>query len=141
MLPRLIPRMGRGRRSYQRGRSLKARIPKRSFVGSGLPQVALARRRLFHLGSHGTEIVRRRDDREENDEQASQGQQALQRTEFARANSAAPQPEGWKRQQQPRQIQKQFHEPHGRVAMSGSATVSFSEIENRSQCALVTNAK
>ena len=76
---------------------------------------ALAGRRFFHLGAHGAEIIGGRNHGKEDDEQASQRQQALYRAELAVRG------EFWtrattnrrERQKQPREIEQQFHEETG----------------------------
>ena len=51
---------------------------RRGFFGAFLANVALSGRRLFHLGAHGTEIIRGRNDGEEDDQYAAEGEQALE---------------------------------------------------------------
>ena len=64
-----------------------------------LMQGALAERGFFHLGAHYAEIVRGGNHGEEDHQHASEGEQALQGTELARGNAAAPQPIGGNRKQ------------------------------------------
>lgn len=54
---------------------------RRSFFGAFLANAALRGSRLFHLGAHGAEIVRGRNDGKEDDQYAGQGENALQGSE------------------------------------------------------------
>ena len=116
-----------------------------------LADAALADRGLFHLCTHGPEIVGGRDHREQDHQHASQGQQTLNGGEPARsrrAPAAAPQQVCGQRQQQPGEVEKQFHQlilETGDLKQSTALRptettqnidVSFSERSNFSQCDL-----
>src|SRR5579872_385581 len=83
---------------------------------ASLMQGALAERGFFHLGAHYAEIVRGGNHGEENHQHASEGEEALQGTELARSDPPPPQPIGGNREQQPSQIEQQFHEIRTGVA-------------------------
>lgn len=71
------------------------------FFAALLADAAFAGGRFLHLGAHGAEIVGGRDYREENDEHASEGQQALKGSEAAARRQGpgmAPQAIGRQRQ-------------------------------------------
>ena len=85
------------------GESLPARLAK----------TTLADGRLFHLCAHGPQVVCSGDDREQSHEHATQGQQALDCCEPApsrHTSAAAPQQKCRQCQQQPSEIEKQFHQ-------------------------------
>ena len=88
-------------------------VPDRSFIVPCLTQGASAGGRFFRLAAHGGEVIRRRNHGKEYDQHTSQSQQALECAELAsesHSSGAAPQPSGRERQQQPCEIQQQFHE-------------------------------
>lgn len=85
---------------------------RRRSVAAGLADIVLVARRFLHLGAHGTEIVGRGNHREQDNQRTSQRQQALGRGEPAavsHASRVAPQPIGRQRQQEPCEIEQQFH--------------------------------
>ncbi len=85
-------------------------FPRRGLLIARLPDAVSAVRRFFHFGAHGPKVVGGRNHREEDDQQASQGQQTVQGTELADRVVATPEPPGWKRQQQPGQIEQKLHQ-------------------------------
>lgn len=101
------------------------------------PDSTLADRGFFHLRAHGDQVVRGRNHREQDHENAAKGQQTLQGGELplsAPAPGAPPQPVGGQGQQQPCEIEQKFHKPQGESTTNTSPqAVSFSETPNRSQ--------
>jgi len=77
-----------------------------------LPDTAFAGRRFLDLRPHHVEVVGGRDHGEENDQNASQSQQALQRRECSTPAGpfGAPEQVSGQRQEQPSEIEQQFHE-------------------------------
>ena len=80
---------------------------------AGLPDSALAGRRFLDLSPHRVEVIGGGDYGEEDDQHASQRQQALQRRQRstgAGTSGMAPEPVRGQRQEQPSEIEQQFHE-------------------------------
>jgi hypothetical protein len=97
---------------YDERSPLHAIDPARSLFASSLPYRAFADRRIFDLGPHRMQIVRRGDHRKQQNQRASQSKQTLQSaypTRRSRPLVAAPQPVSRHRQEHPRQIEQQFH--------------------------------
>src|SRR6202043_2137612 len=91
---------------------LHAIYPTWGLFASSLPYCAFADRRIFDLGPHRMQIVRRGDHRKQQNQGASQSKQTLQSaypTRRASPRVPAPQPVSRYRQQYPRQIEQQFH--------------------------------
>jgi hypothetical protein len=80
-------------------------------IADSLADAFLARG-LFHFGPHGAQVVAGRHYWEEDDEQTSECQEALEGIEPAslgRSSRVTPQPVGGHRQQQPEKVEQKFH--------------------------------
>lgn len=82
-----------------------------SLVTGFMGNTTFAGRRFLHLCAHHAHVVSRRYHRKQQDQQACQGEQALQGRSAAEVNTATvpPEPIGRQGQKQPRKIQQQFH--------------------------------
>lgn len=94
-----------------------------SLLATRLPDAALADRRFLDRRAQGMEIVCGRYNREQHNQRASQSQQALPRRKVSsrvRRLALPPQPIGGQGQQQPREVEQQFHNS---VVGDGSPTL------------------
>jgi len=76
---------------------------------SGVANTPLAGRRFFHFASPGVQVVSDGNDRKQHDQRAAKTQQALQGADFVSRTGTPPQAEGGQGQQQPGEIEQQFH--------------------------------
>lgn len=110
-------------------------MPERSFLVRGLADDTLAGLGLFLLGAHGAQVVGGRNYGEENDQDASESQQALPGAHLApRAGTAraTPQPPGGQHEQHPSEIKKEFHSDDKRTAPGESQIQFFRNGESKS---------
>jgi hypothetical protein len=75
----------------------------------GHPDDPLAALGLFQFRAHGAQIVGSRNYRKEHHKDATESEHALQGTKLMGIPRTTPQPPGGYGQQQPREIEQQFH--------------------------------
>lgn len=137
----LIPILSVSRRENARRGQCMMALRRGSLLAARLPDAALADRRFLDRRAQGMEIVCGRYNREQHNQRASQSQQALPRRKVSsrvRRLALSPQPIGGQGQQQPREVQQQFHISvvRGGRPRVYSRNASFSETPNPSQCDL-----
>jgi len=134
-------------------RKSRRRLPpearRRCFIGARCPDASFVARRFLDLGAHHVQVIRRRDYREQNDQRAGQCHGNLQGPELLSlvgSTRSLPQPIGRQRQQQPRKVQKQFHEriregktlpPWGVVCQKARFQVNVTSVKNRRDIARI----
>ncbi len=86
--------------------------PGRTGLHAGRLTDAFLGRGFFHLRAHGTQVIGRRDHREEDDEHAPQCEETLERRSATAVwcrSGVMPQPKGGHRQKQPGEVEEEFH--------------------------------
>lgn len=98
-------------RSGSEGGGLSLPFQGALLIADSLADAFLARG-LFHFGPHGAQVVASRHHWEEDDEQTSERQEALEGIERAspgRSSGITPQPVGGHRQQEPEEVEQKLH--------------------------------